>query len=241
MPRPMRPAPTAANLGARHHSPSCRRRCSASRSKPGQAERVERARSLAQVASEEAADDGEQAVRDRRIHAGPARRRGEEGQAQLGVFEHVAVLVAGRCSRASRPTSPASCAHRRTSTGRCRSGRRADSAGRRSRAPRAPRCARDRAGRSRRAPPSACLRCGCPSARSAAAARRSSRSAAGGSPGPRSSARRRARRRRHARSGRPRGSRAMASSDLRAGYTPVGRRTARIVTLTSRSPCLRAR
>src|SRR3954463_3043532 len=96
MPRPIRPAPTAAKRGRGAAGPSV-----AVMQAPLQfcgwqaveAERLERARAVAQVAAEEAADDREQPVRDRRVDTGMARDRGEERKAEDGVLGDVAVRV----------------------------------------------------------------------------------------------------------------------------------------------------
>ena len=113
----------------------------------GQAERFEVRGPLAQVAAEEAADDREQAVRDRRVDAGEARRRGEEGEAELGVLGDVAVRVqvdvlapVARLDEllvrvAVHPAVVVVVVGQRVVRRR------------RSRRPRAPRCARGRAGR----------------------------------------------------------------------------------------------
>ena len=58
-----------------------------------QAQGLEGARPLAQVAPEKAAHDGQQAMRNGRIDLRPSRGRGEQGQAHLGVFRDVAVVV----------------------------------------------------------------------------------------------------------------------------------------------------
>src|SRR6478736_9858671 len=100
MPRPIRPAPTAAKRGSVAPSApslrvlaSPRGGCSPPwggpasdcsfpivqpllelrRRQAGEAERFERARTLAQIAAEEATDDGQQAVRDRRVDTDEAR------------------------------------------------------------------------------------------------------------------------------------------------------------------------
>src|SRR5436190_18078850 len=103
MPRPMRPAPYAtwrATPPARSLTsramrllPLVQQALQRGPVEAGEAERLERARAQAQVAAEEAAGDGEQAVRDRGVDAAPARHRSEEGEAELGVFRHVAMRV----------------------------------------------------------------------------------------------------------------------------------------------------
>ena len=95
MPRPMRPAPYGGVARASSRAATRRRAAALQRGavEAGEAERLERARPVAQVAAEEAAGHGEQAVRDRRVDAAPARHRGEEGQAELGVLGDVAVRV----------------------------------------------------------------------------------------------------------------------------------------------------
>ena len=58
-----------------------------------EAQGLEAARPLAQVAAEEAADDREEAMGDGRVDARMPCGRGEEGQAELGVLGDVAVAV----------------------------------------------------------------------------------------------------------------------------------------------------
>ena len=174
MPRPMRPAPTAATRSARvdGHSPSCSRCCSA--------RAVERRRGraprgcAAPCAGRGRGSRRRSASRPWAIGASTphqTRDRGEEGEAELGVLGDVAVRVQVDVLAPVARLDELACARRRTSSGRWCSGRPADSAARRSRS--ASRTAMrslvepvgDRAHRA-----AACLRCGCPSARSAAAA-----------------------------------------------------------------------
>ncbi len=58
-----------------------------------QTQRFEATFAAPQVTAEKAADDGEQPLRNRRVDLRPARRRGEERQAEFGVFADVAVRV----------------------------------------------------------------------------------------------------------------------------------------------------
>ena len=87
MPRPMRPAPTAAKRG----KPSAQRklrlpRAAAASTRPGrqagQAERFERRGPWRRSRPRKPADHRQQAVRDRRVHARMASGRGQESQAE---------------------------------------------------------------------------------------------------------------------------------------------------------------
>ena len=115
MPRPIRPAPTAANLGRACPRSDCSFAIVQSllelrRRQSGEAERFEGTRALAQVAAEETADDGQQPVRDRRVNAGIAGRGGQEGEAELGIFGDVAVRMRSMFSRQSPDFTNCLCA-----------------------------------------------------------------------------------------------------------------------------------
>ena len=67
--------------------------CASARRQGRQPQRLQRAGPVPQVSAEDRAGHRQQSVGERRVHASPARHRGQEGEAQHRVLRHVAVRV----------------------------------------------------------------------------------------------------------------------------------------------------